>query len=56
LFILIISKRKREILNYLQSKFANLRIEVFATEGSLSEQEYEDKIEEALRQSGIELK
>ena len=41
------------MLNYLQSKFENLKIEVSATEGSLSEQEYEDKIEEALRQSGI---
>ena len=30
-------------------------ISVSAKEGSISEQEYEDKIEEALRQSGIEL-
>lgn len=43
------------ILNYLQSKFENLKIEVAATEGLISEQEYEDKIDEALRQSGIEL-
>ena len=43
------------ILNYLQSKFDVLNIEVSAKEGSISEQEYEDKIEEALRQSGIEL-
>lgn len=43
------------MLNYLQSKFDNLKINVSATEGSLSEQEYEDKIEEALRQLGIEL-
>jgi len=43
------------ILNYLQSKFEVLDIEVSAKEGTISEQEYEDKIEEALRQSGIEL-
>jgi hypothetical protein len=43
------------ILNYLQSKFEVLNIDVSAIEGSLSEQEYEDKIEEALRQSEIEL-
>jgi hypothetical protein len=43
------------ILNYLQSRYENIKIEVSAIEGSISNQEYEDKIEEALRQSGIEL-
>ena len=43
------------MLNYLQSKFDNLRLEILADEGSISEQEYEDKINETLRQLGINL-
>ena len=38
------------IMNYLQSKFDNLEIKITAKNGSISRQEYEDKIEEALRQ------
>ena len=43
------------MMNFLQSKFDSLEIELIAREGEISEQEYEDKIEETLRQLGIEL-
>lgn len=43
------------MLNYLQSKFENLEIEISATEGSISEQDYEDKINETLSQLEIEI-
>ena len=42
-------------LNYLQSKFNKLEITLKAEDGQLTEQEYEDKIEEAFTQSGIEI-
>jgi len=42
------------MMNLLQSKFGTLRIEISATDGEISEQDYEDKIEETLRQLGIE--
>ncbi len=38
------------IMNYLQSKFEDLEIKIVAKEGSITKQEYEDKIKEALRQ------
>jgi len=38
------------IMNYLQSKFDNLEIKIMAKEGSITKQEYEDKIEEAINQ------
>ncbi len=43
------------VMNFLQSKFKVLELELVAREGSLSQQEYEDKIEEAFRQLDIEL-
>ena len=42
------------IMNLLQSKFENLEIEIVATDGSISDQDYEDKIMEAFRQLGID--
>jgi len=42
------------IMNLLQSKFDTLEIELTAKGGEISEQDYKDKIEEALRQMGIE--
>ena len=44
------------ILTYLQTKYENLEFDISATNGNLTKQEYEDKIEEALRQIGINLK
>ncbi len=44
------------IMNYLQSKYEVLNLEINATHGEITEQEYEEKILEALRQTGIELK
>ncbi len=41
------------IMNLLQSKFDSLEIEIIASEGSISDQDYEDKIMEAFRQLGI---
>ncbi len=43
------------VMNLLQSKFENLEIELIATDGSISEQDYDDKIIEAFRQLGIKL-
>ncbi len=43
------------VLNYLQSKFNTLEIELIATEGKISNQDIEDKIREAFRQLGIEI-
>jgi len=43
------------VMNLLQSRFETLEIELIANEGSISEQDYEDKIKEAFRQLGIEL-
>jgi len=43
------------VINLLQSKFENLSIELTATEGAISEQDYEDKIKETFRQLGIDL-
>jgi len=44
------------ILTYLQTKYENLEFDISASNGKLTKQEYEDKIEEALRQIGIILK
>jgi len=41
------------MMNLLQSKFKHLEIEISATNGEISEQDYEDKIKETLRQLGI---
>ncbi len=43
------------ILNFLQHKFDRLEITVRATEGEITEQEYENKIMEAFRQMGVEV-
>ena len=43
------------VLNYLQSRYGRIEINLRALDGELSEQEYEDKIKEAFRQMGIEL-
>ena len=43
------------LMNLLQSKFGNLEIEIIATNGQISEQDYEDKIKETFRQLGIEV-
>jgi len=43
------------VMNLLQSKFGFLEIEIIATNGEISEQDYEDKIKESFRQLGIEV-
>jgi hypothetical protein len=43
------------VMNLLQSKFRYLEIEIVATDGEISEQDYEDKIKESFRQLGIEV-
>jgi hypothetical protein len=43
------------MMNFLQSKFQSLDVELTAREGSLSEEEYASKIKEALRQLGVSL-
>ena len=42
------------VMNLLQSNFDNLQIELLATEGQMSDQDYEDKIKEAFVQLGID--
>ena len=43
------------VMNLLQSKFDNLEIELTASDGEISEQDYEDKIKEAFRQLGVDI-
>ena len=43
------------VMNLLQSKFESLEIELTASGGEITEQDYEDKIKEAFRQLGIEV-
>ena len=43
------------VMNLLQSKFDSLKIDLVASEGQISDQDYEDKIKEAFRQLGIEV-
>ena len=43
------------VMNLLQLNFNNLQIELRATDGKMSEQDYEDKIKEAFDQLGIDL-
>lgn len=43
------------VMNLLQHKFERLEIVLAASQGGISEQEYEDKIQEAFRQLGIEV-
>ena len=42
------------VMNLLQLNFDNLQIELLATEGQMSNQDYEDKIKEAFVQLGID--
>ena len=42
------------VINLLQSKFEILEIELTASGGEITEQDYEDKIKETFRQLGIE--
>ena len=42
------------MMNLLQSKFGTLKIQLNATDGEISEQDFEDKIKETLNQLGIE--
>jgi hypothetical protein len=42
------------MMSLLQSKFQDLRITVKATEGSISEEDYTNKIKETLKQLGID--
>ena len=43
------------VMNFLQSKFEQLELQLTAKQGVISEQDYEDKIKEAFVQLGIEL-
>lgn len=43
-------------MNYLQTKFQSLEIEIKATDGHISEEDFINKIKEALLQLGIDLK
>jgi hypothetical protein len=43
------------IMNYLESKFQSLHMTITAKEGTLTEDEYSNKIREALRQLGVDL-
>jgi hypothetical protein len=43
------------INNYLESKFQSLHMTITAKEGTLTEDEYSNKIREALRQLGVDL-
>jgi hypothetical protein len=42
-------------MHFLQSKFEGLRLTINATKGSISDEEYENKIKETLRQLGIKI-
>jgi len=43
------------VMHFLQSKFQSLEMEIRAKDGSMSEDEYSNKIKEALQQLGIEI-
>lgn len=42
------------IMNFLQSRFNHMEITLHVEQGSLSEQEYEDKVKETFQQMGVE--
>ena len=42
------------VMNFLQSKFDLLEISLSAKDGSISQQEIEDKIAETFRQLGVD--
>lgn len=43
------------MMNYLESKFQSLHMTIIAKDGSLTEEDYANKIREALRQLGVDL-
>jgi hypothetical protein len=43
------------VMNLLQHRFDRLEITLSAAQGAISQQEYEDRIQEAFRQLGIEV-
>ena len=43
------------VLNYLQTKFDTLRLDITAIDGSMTKQDYENKVAEAFDQAGIEI-
>ncbi len=43
------------VMNFLQSRFRSLEMEIKAKDGSLSEEQFKNKIKEALKQLGIDL-
>lgn len=44
------------VMNYLQSRFSRMEVTLDVQQGQLSEQEYEDKIKEAFRQMGVDVR
>jgi hypothetical protein len=44
------------VLNYLQSKYERMDVSLHLDRGQMTEQEYEDKVKEAFRQMGIDIK
>jgi len=44
------------VLNYLQSKYEHMDLTLHLDKGQMTEQEYEDKVKEAFRQMGIDVK
>jgi hypothetical protein len=42
-----------QMMNFLQNKFERVKISVSASEGSISKEDYENKIKETLRQIGV---
>ena len=44
-----------QVIRYLQTKFEAIEVELALDNGGISERDYEDKIEEAFRQMGIDL-
>lgn len=44
------------VLNYLQSKYERMDLSLHLEKGQMTDQEYEDKVKEAFRQMGIDLR
>lgn len=43
------------LLNYLQSKFDNVKIKIIAQNGAMNKEDFETKVKEALRQLGVNI-
>ncbi|MGB9617733.1 MAG: DUF499 domain-containing protein, partial [Desulfomonilaceae bacterium] len=43
------------VINFIQTNFGELRVELHAQDGGMSQQDYEDKVLEAFRQMGVEV-